>query len=243
MNYDILTKRNYEGLSTEYIHRFLNKSVIIALEERGIDNIFVPGGIVAGYACYSVPINGTNILRRFLVIGRELNLSLFININAVPKLVQNNANTALGYLKLTDFPRNFSSSILIILIEDRRIVHAERINNSRNLVVLQASDIVIFRTAIQSNLSKNKGAKLSYSIRVRGPYQIIRDKEFISYFVRNLNKSDSPELKLMAYDLHPLSPSLNPYGPVDSIYTHYLNQIHALLVNNFKGHSILNCII
>ena len=162
MNDDILAKRNHEGLSTEYIDRFLNKSVIIAVEERGIDNIFVHGGIVAGYACYSVLINGTNILRRFLVIDRELNLSLFININAVPKLVQNNTNTALGYLKVTDFPRIFSSSILIIPIEDRRIVHAERINNSRNLVVLQASDIVIFRTAIQSDLSKNKVAKLKF---------------------------------------------------------------------------------
>ena len=74
----------------------------------------------------------------------------------------------MDYLKLTDSDRNFSSSILKILIEDRRSAHVERINNSRNLVVLKPGDIVMTRTAIQSNISKNKVDKLSYS--VRGPY-------------------------------------------------------------------------
>ena len=89
-------------------------------------------------------------------------------MNAAPKLIQNNAQAVLDYLKLTDTNRHFSFSILKILIEDRRTAHAKRINNSRNLVVLQDGDIIMARTAIQSNLAKNKVAKLSYS--VRSPY-------------------------------------------------------------------------
>ena len=49
------------------------------------------------------------------------------------------------------------------------------------------------------NLPKHKVAMLSYS--VRGPFQIIRNTCFSSYFVRKLNKSDSPELTFIAYDV------------------------------------------
>ena len=100
----------------------------------------------------------------------------------MPELTQNNAHTALEYLKLTNSSRRFYSSILKILIEDCRTTHAEHINNFRNLVVLHAGGIVIARKAGQSDLSKNKVAKLSSY--VRSPYQIIRNIGFGSYFVR-----------------------------------------------------------
>lgn len=115
----------------------------IAAEERGTNNIFVPARIAAGYSWNSIRIDGTDILRSIPVIGRENNFPLDINLNAVPKLVQNNANTILDYLKLTDSSRNSSSSILKNIIEDYWITHAERINNSRNLVVLHTGDIVM----------------------------------------------------------------------------------------------------
>ena len=88
------------------------------------------------------------------------------------------------------------------------------------------------RAAIQSDLSKHKVVKLSYS--VRGHFQIICTTGFGSYFVRDLNKSDSSKLKFIFYDLYSLSPFLKPYKSVDSIDTRYLNQTHALLVNLLK---------
>ena len=98
------------------------------------------------------------------------------------KLIQNNAQATLDYLDFTNTHRHFASSILKILIEDRRTAHAERINNSKILVILKTGYIVMARTAIQSDLSKNKVAKLSYS--VRGPFQIIRKTGLGSYFVQ-----------------------------------------------------------
>ena len=148
LNYDIFAKQNHKGLSIEHFHRFLNKSVTIVAEERGTINIFVPAGIAAGYVWNSAPIDSTYILRSIPAIGRELKFPFDINLNAMPKLVQNNANATLDYLKLTDSSRNFSSSILKVLIGDRRIAHVERINNSRNIIILHAGDIVMDRTAI-----------------------------------------------------------------------------------------------
>ena len=132
-------------------------------------------------------------------------------------MIQNNAQAILDYINFTNSHRHFSFSILKILTEDRWTAHAERINNTKNLVILKAGDIVKVRTAIQSDLFNNKVAKLSYS--VRGPYQILRNTGLGSYFVRKLNKPDRPELNSMAHDLYPLLPSLKPCKPIDSTDT------------------------
>ena len=139
----------------------------------------------------------------------------------------------MDYLKLTDSNRQFSSSILQILIEDHRSTHVECINNSRNLIFLKAGDIVMARPVIQSNISKNKIVKLSYY--VRGLYLIVRRTVFCSYYVRKLHKPDSSELKFMAYDSYPLPPYLKPCDPVERTDTRYLNQTNTPLVHPLKN--------
>ena len=111
LNYEILAKRNHKGLSVEHFHRFLNKSVTIEAEDRGMIDIFVHAGIAAGYAWNSAPIDGTDILRSIPAIGRKLHFPLDINLNAAPKIIQNNAQAVLDYLKLADTNRHFSSPI------------------------------------------------------------------------------------------------------------------------------------
>ena len=69
-NYDVLAKRNHKGLTVEYFHHFSNKSVTIAAEDRGTNEIFVPAGIAAGYTWNSAPIDSTDILRSIPAIGR-----------------------------------------------------------------------------------------------------------------------------------------------------------------------------
>ena len=233
LNYDVLAKGNHKGLSVEHFHRFLNKSVTIAAEECGTNDIFFPASIAAAYAWNSAPIDGTDIIRSIPAINQALRFTLDINLNAVPRLIQNNSQATLDYLNFTTFYRYFASSILKVLIEDRRTAHAERINNSKNLLLLlKAGDIVMTRSAIQSDLSKHKVAKLSYS--VRGPFQIICTTVLGSSFVWKLNKLGSLELKFMAHDLCSLPPSLKPCELIDSIDTRDLHQNHTPLVNTLK---------
>ena len=68
LNHDVFAKCNHEGLTTKHFHRFLNKSVTIAAEERVTNDIFVPVGITVGYTWNIAPIDGTDILRCILVI-------------------------------------------------------------------------------------------------------------------------------------------------------------------------------
>ena len=78
LNYNVLAKRYHKGLTVEHFHRFLNKSVTIAAEERGTNDIFVPVGIVIGYVWSSTSIDGTDILRRIPAIYRELHILLIL---------------------------------------------------------------------------------------------------------------------------------------------------------------------
>ena len=50
LNYDILFKRNDKELSVEHFHRFLKKATTISMENRQNNDVFVPTGIVVGYA-------------------------------------------------------------------------------------------------------------------------------------------------------------------------------------------------
>ena len=67
---------------------------------------------------------------------------------SISQLTQNNAQSTIDYLRLTDSNRRFSSSILKTLIEDRRNMHAERVNNNKNIVELIVGDIVMARIAV-----------------------------------------------------------------------------------------------
>ena len=73
------------------------------------------------------------------------------------------------------------------------------------------------RIAIRHEIKKEKVTKLSYT--VRNPCQIICNTSHGSYFVIKVHKPDSPELKFMPYDVHPLPPSLKPCEPVNTIDT------------------------
>ena len=146
----------------------------------------------------------------------------------------------LEYLNFIDSSRHFSSSILKIFIEDRRTVHADRINNNRIIGVLQTGNIVMVRTVIHSDISKNKVSNLSYA--VRGPCRIIRSIRRSRYFFKKLNKADSPEFKFIAYDLYSLPPFLKPCGPINTADRRYLNHSRIPSINLFKRYYTSNYI-
>ena len=78
-----------------------------------------------------------------------------IDLSALLQLKHNTAQSAVDQLRLTDSNHRFSSSILNILIEDRREAHSERVNNNKNIVELVVGDIVMARTAVQSDEPMN----------------------------------------------------------------------------------------
>ena len=112
LNYDILAKRNDKELTVEHFHRFLNKVVAISMEDRESNDVFVMTWIAVWYMWNSAPINGTEILRSTIAIGREFRFPIDIKLSALPQLTQNNAQSSIDYLRLANYNLRLSSSIL-----------------------------------------------------------------------------------------------------------------------------------
>ena len=160
INYDVLAKRNHKDLLVEKFHRFLIKTITIVAEGRGTNDNFIAVGVAVGYNWNSSPIDGTDIFRSIPAICRELRFPFDIDLSDLPSLVSNNAESVVFYLRITGSNRSFASTILKILVEDRRITHAEIVDDSRNIVTMQSGDIVMARSAILNNKAIDKVAKL-----------------------------------------------------------------------------------
>ena len=159
-----------------------------------------------------------------------------IDLSTLPLLIFKNAESIVSYLLLIDSKRFFASTIFKILVDNRRTAHEDRINNSRNIVMIYPGDHFMDHTTVQSDKYKDNVAQLCYS--GRGLFQIILETGSGSHTLRQVNKPDSPEFKFMSEDLYILSPLLKPCELVDSSDTCYLNQSYAPVVNslykNFK---------
>lgn len=70
LEYEILSKYDHKGFIVQNFHRFLNKSVTITTEKRGINNTFVLASISTGHDWNIVQIDDTDILRNIPAIGR-----------------------------------------------------------------------------------------------------------------------------------------------------------------------------
>ena len=150
--FECFAKRNHKSVLVEKFHRFLNKVVTIASNDRDTLDCFVEAGISAGYAWNSAPIDGTDIIRSIPAIGRELRFPLDISLASLPKLTDNQANSVLEYLRLTDKDKIFATEILKILVEDRRTAHRDRINNNWNIVTVTSSWLVVKFLAIKRSI-------------------------------------------------------------------------------------------
>ena len=230
--FECTAKRNHKSLLVENNHRFLNKVVTIASRDRNTLDCFVEVGLSAGYTWNSAPTDGTEIIRSIPAIGRELRFPLDISLTALPKLTDNQANSVVEYLRLTDKDRIFSTEILKILIENKRTTNRDRINNQRNVVTLLRGDVIMARREVMSERSKNKVGKLTY--QVSGPFLITRATGHGSYYARKLKDKNSTEQKFMAEGLYPLPPSLLPCDPIDGADVRYINHSHPSITHPFE---------
>ena len=147
-----------------------------------MNDLFVAASDAVRCAWNSFPIDGIDIIRSIPIIGQKLRFPLDISLSALPSLVSNNAKSVISYFYLGDSNRFFVSVIFKILVANRRTAHLERIGNSRNIITMHPSDIVMTRTPVQMDKTKDKVVKNCCA--VRGPFRIIRGSGRGSYIVR-----------------------------------------------------------
>ena len=215
-------KGNHKAVSVERYFRFVNKAVTIAINDRDDPSVWVPAAMTAGYAWNSAPIDGTDILRSVAAVGRPFLFPIDISLSLPPQLCSDNAAAVAQYLTFISEHASFSQTILRFLVEDRRLAHAERANESRNPFVYDVGDRVMATVQVQSEASRGKVAKLSY--QRRGPFEIISRLGHGAYELRSLSRPNAAPLKFHSSSISPLPPGLLPCDPIDTSDLRYLNQ-------------------
>jgi hypothetical protein len=232
INYHPASPGNHKAVSVEHFHRFLNKALGIAANDRGTPKVFVEGAHTAAYAWNSSPIDGTDIIRSVPAVGRPFRFPFDLSLSSPPTPTQSQAADVHAFLRLAAPTTSFSEQVLRTLTEERRSIHRERANAARNPVAFQIGDLVMARVQVNSNAASGVVAKLSY--RKRGPYEIVGSSGFGSYDVRRYGQPDSTVLKYPTQSLSALPPALLPCTPIDTTDFRYLNHSHAPLPHPLK---------
>jgi hypothetical protein len=95
IRYHTIARANHKALAAERFHRFLNKSVTIATNDRqqAISSVVIPACHLAAYAWNSAPIDGTGVIHSVCVVGREFKLPFDFEYTPNPGITTNNATS------------------------------------------------------------------------------------------------------------------------------------------------------
>jgi len=175
---------------------------------------FVEVGMATVYAWNASPIDGTDIVRSVPAIGRTLRFPLDIDLAAMPDLIDNQSESVVAYLRYLQRDVPFARQLLAYLVEDRRLIHRERVNKKQYLVKHKPGDIVMAKVDVQSKRSVGWIAKLVY--QSKGPFVVVEDTGFSAYMVRRYGKPDSALRKFMTEDLYMLPLAILPCEHFDT---------------------------
>ena len=83
------------------------------------------------YAWNSAPIDDTDIPRSLTVVGRHCKFTLDVKLSPNPTLNDEDQSALYIYLRDVSIDSNFASSVLQVLIEERRTAHRDRWSSNR----------------------------------------------------------------------------------------------------------------
>ena len=125
-----LSRGNHKGRSVERYHRFLNKTQTINGEDRGSHHTFIENSKTSQYAWNSAPIDDTDIPRCVAAVGRHFQFPMDVQLNKTPELNDADQSALYDYLRDVSIDSTFATSVLQVLVEERRTVHRDRWNTT-----------------------------------------------------------------------------------------------------------------
>ena len=85
-----------------------------------------------------------------------------INPSAIPAVINDPSVSVAEYLRYLQRDVPFSRNMLAYLVEHRRLIYRERVNETRHLVFYKPGNVVMVKVAVQSKRSVGRVAKLVY---------------------------------------------------------------------------------
>ena len=152
-----------------------------------------------------------------------------VELESIPTLNCSDNSALYIYLRDVSNESAFATSVLQVLIEERRTAHRTRWNKNKSEQIFQVGDVVKAHVQVNSNSKTGVVKKLSY--QARGPFRVTRIFGANSYEVQRYNSSSSAPRKYKGTELYLLPPNLFPCEPMDTMDERYLNSEHAPMVS------------
>ena len=227
-----LARGNHKAMRVECYHRFLNKTQTIVGQDRGTHETFIQNAKTSQYAWNSAPIDDTDISRSMAAVGRDFKFPMDVELSAMPTINDNKNSALYKYLRDVSNDSKFATSVVQILVDERREAHRLRWNKDKVEQLFEVGDVVKAHVQVNSNAAHGEVGKLSY--QAKGPFQITECLGHNSYEVKRYNDPESASRKYKGTELYLLPPAIFPHEPLDMMDERYLNYSHAPIVSPLK---------
>jgi hypothetical protein len=229
----VLARNNHQALCVERFHVFLNKTLRIATNDQdSIKVVYIPASALTACAWNSAPIEGIDIVCSVSAVGREFKFPFDFEYVQSPTMSENEASAIHEYLTLAGKNGRFAAEIIKLLLEGKRMIQREKINEGRHAIQYKVHDVVTVRVQVQSDASRGRVVKMMY--KSKGPFFVMSSLNNGSYMLQRWNKPDSALLKYHSSDMYLLPAGLLPSDPLDTPDLCYLNSSHGIIVNRLK---------
>ena len=103
------------------------------------------------YAWNSSPIDDTDIPRSVAAVGRHFKFPMDVKLSGSPDLNSADDTALYTYLRDVSNDSTFATSVLQVLIEERRAAHRDRWNKDHTSKPFEIGDVVKAHVQVQSN--------------------------------------------------------------------------------------------
>jgi hypothetical protein len=180
---DAVSRENHKAIRNERFHRYLNK--VQRINTADVDSLFrwKQGVLFSLYAWNAAPIDGTDLPRSVVAIGRDFPFPIDLS-TATARDSASEGEAALDHFESASPLLYKQRQLLVIQNAERRQRHIDIRNEGIKQRSFDTGDLVIVRKQVQSNASKGISAKLLF--KTRGPYRVIEKITPSSYKIQRL---------------------------------------------------------
>jgi hypothetical protein len=181
---EAVARENHKANTCEQFRRLLNKVQRINTSDTGTQFRWKQAVAFASYAWNAAPIDGTDLPRCVVAVGKDFPFPIDVNTATARTLGPSASQQAVEIFDAR-FPLSQKQrELLDLLNKDRRQQHRDLKNEGQTERRFHPGNLVILRKQVQSKATQGFSAKLVF--RPKGPYRVIDEANPGTYNLQRL---------------------------------------------------------
>ena len=178
-----VARGNHRAIRNERFHRYLNKALKITVADLQSTTAWWQTVLFSVYAWNASPIDGTDLIRSAVAIGREFLFPIDLEFGHNPT-IREEGQSAVEYAESALPLLRIQRLLLKVLNDERQERHRELKNRALTTKTFQEGDVVVVRRQVQSKADQQVSAKGQF--RTKGPYRVLKQATPGSYWVQKV---------------------------------------------------------